>query len=257
MGKDDDINFRDHQVRAKQTGDFADFIAEATGQNVQRLRLHTERETPRAEQQRQQQRASQQFQQFSFQQRLQLLRDRLEQMDRLSLETLKKAESELKDVRSRAATDDQGRRMYRTADGRTAFYEDGTEVGKDVQQRTDWTGKPAWETFKESNQELQAAQERRRQVQQAQQEAANGNLSPDELRGLEASVEKMDSAPDDVLAALGGPRSGTSAAREYMGADEGAPSSKTAFNRAGSGEAPAEQPRLERSPPRPKETLTL
>jgi len=101
-----------------------------------------------------------------------------------------------------------GRRVFRTRDGRQVFDEHGQEVSSDV-LKVDAIDprKPVWEDFRSDRAEEARLVEERGQLQEYQQKlddarskANDGNLTSDDLDSLDADLEKsMPKAVRDIV----------------------------------------------------------
>jgi hypothetical protein len=145
--------------------------------------------------------------------RVRALYDRLEELDRASARAMIEAdrrvqetERALEELRRRAALDEHGRRVYRTADGKRAFREDGTELTQQQMDAVDWKGgEPTWEEHQKPRHQVDAAIEEREQIgefrdridTQRRRIDNGGDLSADELAAFEEELEDM---PDAVRA---------------------------------------------------------
>jgi hypothetical protein len=152
---------------------------------------------------------------LTCQERIELLAVRFGELDRASLIALQEAEArrqEAEDVidgmKRNASLDREGRRAYRSADGRRAFYEDGRELTPAQLAEVNWKGgAPTWEERKDAE-----ARHRRalREIDEigayrdwlsTARERLNGGevLTEAEIRELEAGAA---SVPEPVRAAL-------------------------------------------------------
>lgn len=261
---------REEKARLKRRQDYADLQDENAGRSVGKMRRFTS-PSDSPEFREQQRRADDWYllETLTYEQRIRRLRDRLDELDRASLEALREAERRverteraLRELQDRAAVDPQGRRMYRTADGRTAFYEDETEVTREIQDATDWTGRPTIEQFRERRRHSSdAVQERdeivefRRELYEHRARIDSGDeLSPDELAALD---NWSDVTPSFLRADTPQRRIGTSAARGHVpdGTDSSAPNVAEAFVSAASTDASPvtslRPPDRDRAPPPP------
>lgn len=273
--KDDglsDEEAREMKARARRTEDYQDSIAESSGRDRgKRLRFLSEDQTPKGRDARQQERRQQQdrLQTFTLtmQQRVQQLQTRLDQLDRASLEALREADrraeqaqKRLEEIQNAATADDQGRRVYRTEDGRTAYYHNGDELTREAQQRVNWKPDgPTWEAHRHAIVETEQAVQQRDEVLVFREhlkdhsKRLNGDPSPDDIAAIERD---LDNVPTAVAARLSAAQqSRTSAAREHMSDKSfaSAPDVTESFNQAGSGEPVTQQARNDRAPPQPKE----
>lgn len=181
-------------------------------------------------------------------------RQELDELDRASAKALEDAErrerearQRLELARDRATCDPQGRHVYRTADGHTAFYDDASEVGRDEFGRIQWRrNAPTWEERRALGDDVIGATRRREevaayrdQVRRARERTDDGEqLEADELARLRAGVRNM---PDAVRANLPVADVSLSAAAAYDPDDRfaGAPSASDAFDRVRRGTPPA------------------
>src|SRR5262245_41845478 len=82
---------------------------------------------------------------LSYDERLQRVSGRMKDLERRSREALKAAEERMKqsqerleNIQDRASMTADGRRIYRSADGKRAFYEDGTEATSAEMASVQW-----------------------------------------------------------------------------------------------------------------------
>jgi len=114
-------------------------------------------------------------------------------------------ESQLRDVRERiqnmlleAHVLPDGRRVFRTRDGKQVFDEFGKELGPDVIKADDIArDKPVWEEFRSQRveedrlaQERHALQEYQQKLDDARTKVNEGNLTKDDLDQLDKDLDK-------------------------------------------------------------------
>ena len=117
------------------------------------------------------------------------------------------AARQLQQVRDRADMTADGRRFYRTEDGRAAYFEDGQRLTQDqLAAGTARAGAPSWETYKTTNAERQQATASREAVQAysdrlhaSRERLQQGGLSADDLRDMENGLDAM---PQEVRAQM-------------------------------------------------------
>lgn len=176
---------------------------------------------------------------------LQRFRERLGQLDRASLETYRHAhakatmaEHELNELRSRASLDEHGRLVFRTADGRSAFLENGNELSREELDRTDWSpGAPTWENWqastdraRRSHEELQSVVDYRSKLQEARERV--DSPSPLTLDELDQLNRDLDALPASVKRSLDGATASNAAAADR--ALPNAPQIREAFDKSAS-----------------------
>lgn len=155
---------------------------------------------------------------FALGLRLQQFSERVGELDRASLKALRAAEQRLRDseerladVRARAVRDDQGRLVYKTADGRQGFYDDGHEMSAEAIGRAHWRDDaPVWEERRKADDARERAAEdvdaigayRDRLHTARERLGSQTPISETELSELEADVGAM---PDSVARELAPP----------------------------------------------------
>ncbi len=117
-----------------------------------------------------------------------------------SRQRLQETQAVLEEIRARASVSEDGRRAYRTADRRRAFYDDGAQLTREEISKVHWRdGAPTWE-------QRQAAGEAVRQAKQAHEDleaykamadyyrdriAGGDALSEDDLKEMKADLDAM------------------------------------------------------------------
>jgi len=140
---------------------------------------------------------------------------RLDTYDTATVEALMNNESQLRDVRERIQTMlleahvlPDGRRVFRTRDGKQVFDEHGQEVGPDTLKADAIDPrKPVWEDYLlERTEEERLAQERRalqeyqQKLDDARTKVNEGNLTKDDLDQLDKDLDKaMPGAVRDIV----------------------------------------------------------
>jgi len=140
---------------------------------------------------------------------------RLDTYDTATVEALMNNEHQLRDVRERiqnmlleAHVLPDGRRVFRTRDGKQVFDEFGKELGPDTIRAGDIDGrKPAWEDFRGLQETEVKLEDERKQLQDYQQKlddartkANEGNLTNDDLDRMDKELEKsMPKAVRDIV----------------------------------------------------------
>lgn len=209
--------------REKRQRDLDDAQNEAAGRDTGRIRRFlTEDRSPQAVAARKSQLLWNDLLMMTIQS--ERFRERLDELDRASEYALRVAErrareaqDHLEQLQKRASTDDDGRRVYLTRDGRHAYDETGQRLTPEAQARVQWKrDAPTWEEYREGYRssekavrELEEIKAYRERLQQGREKLNRG----EDLDGLEKDLEKM---PDGVRRQL--EKSGTqkSAAHEYL-----------------------------------------
>lgn len=140
---------------------------------------------------------------------------RLDIYDTATVEALMNNERQFGDVRERiqnmlleAHVLPDGRRVFRTRDGKQVFDESGRELGPDVIKADDIDReKPAWEDFRDLRDSKARLENERRQLQDYQQKlddartkANEGSLTKDDLDRMDKDLEKsMPKAVRDIV----------------------------------------------------------
>ncbi len=181
---------------------------------------------------------------LSHEQRLQRLGKRLTELDRLSREALeeadlrvKRAKERLDDVHARANVTADGRRIYRTADGKRAFYENGVEATADEIAAVTWKKDgPTWEqrqdgarNWNEAVIQQDKARERVERIQEIKKQVESGQVTRDELEQLERETANMSAAMNDALGSRAGTRRSAAAEHAPDGSFSKAPDAAGAF----------------------------
>jgi hypothetical protein len=132
------------------------------------------------------------------------------------------ARQEIERIREKATRTDDGRLVYRTADGSKAYDDDGNELTPEEMTGIEWNpAAPTWEQRQEATekreqaiQDVQEIEEYQERLKEGRERIENGDgLTADELKGIEDDLGAM---PGSVREHLGGMRKPTvSAAKEY------------------------------------------
>ncbi|MGE3335996.1 MAG: hypothetical protein AB7I36_20340 [Rhodospirillaceae bacterium] len=145
--------------------------------------------------------------------RIAAFRERLDELDRASAEALVAAErrlaladDRLDYLRERAARDEFGRLVFRSADGKRAFYEDGTELTPDAMKAIDFkpgsTTIDAWtsglQEHKDALKERDQIIDFRDRIKEAQETLGN-DPSPEDVAAMEREFAAMPAAVQDRL----------------------------------------------------------
>lgn len=146
---------------------------------------------------------------ITLQGKLDELRQRLEELDRLTILALREAERRLEaseiriaQMRKDATLDAFGRIVYRTGDGTRAFYEDGRELTSEEREGVSWRDSaPSWEERCELAREREHISRdidrigvlRDRLGTVRDQLHSDGELTADELRSLEDDTREASS----------------------------------------------------------------
>jgi hypothetical protein len=193
-----------------------DFNNELSGRQTGRMaRFLSEDQTPRGKQAREEERDRHVWQSLALQAQVQRFSERLDRLDRASIEALSEAErvvqsteEQLEWVRAHAMRDDQGRLVYRTADGSAAYYDDASAIEGDELQRLVWTaGASTWEERKKVGDDYSRAIQNRSDIGEYRdrlhtiRERLGGDapLGEDELSVLQANAEDMPDAVAEIL----------------------------------------------------------
>ena len=176
------------------------------------------------------------------QMRLNRIADRLDELDRASARALelalkreREARETLEQIQSQAMIV-QGRRAYRTADGRHVYYEDGTRVEEQVARDST---RPTWEQYQDANRHVDTAVEERKEIEdyrdrldrtRSRVQGDDGEpLNKDDLDAIDKELEAM---PDSVRKQL----------RTTSAMKQGGPTTQFAFNGAVDGNPEPEKP---------------
>ena len=140
------------------------------------------------------------------------INDNLDFMDEASVHALQEIEEELAELRherarmlEQAYRDDQGQRIFMTADGSAAYYEDGTRVAEDefTQHKEHLRGKPTWDEWQQSHRREEELNAEREDIHQhdgerekLREDLAEGKISKEEAERRERELEQ--SQPDRV-----------------------------------------------------------
>ncbi len=142
-------------------------------------------------------------------QRITRLHTRLDILNDVTAEALQEAQKQvreaakrLNDLESAASTDRLGRRVYRTADGRTAFYEDETELSPQERDQIEWRpGSPTWEQRTDALSELSSATSKQQELIEFQQRLDEHaqRLEDDPSAATVSGIEKdLEDIPESV-----------------------------------------------------------
>ena len=130
--------------------------------------------------------------------------DKLDRADRASLAALEDARQRAAEAREalealhrRAALLPDGRRVYRTQDEAAAYDEDGNRLTGREMGGVEWRdGQPTWEgeieqrdRLREAVREVEDIEAYRRHLEEQQERHGEGDLSPDELKELDRSLD--------------------------------------------------------------------
>jgi hypothetical protein len=259
-GQKGEHELREEEAAARRQRDRDDFDNEIAGNETGRMRRFLrEDQTPQAAQLREQERERRARTALVTQIQLQQFSARLEELDRASLGALRASERQARDagerldrLRESANRDEHGQRVYRTEDGRAAYYDDGTQLRRNEMDRVDWkAGTPTWEqrqgvgrALDHANAERDAIKNYRDRIAHAKDRVAAGDdLDEDELKALQAGAEDMPASVRNQLNAQAPAR--TSAAAQYQDGRKvtDAPQTAQAFNEASAAVSEAPTPR--------------
>jgi hypothetical protein len=157
--------------------------------------------------------------------RAETLRERLPALERATEEALRRSairlrqeEEHLQRLRENSARDAKGERVYRTADGKDIYYEDGRRLAPEEEAgvRTR-PGAPTWETYREQRERYERAHERHREIEEYQRRVvktretleSGAPLDEETLTALEKDLKDL---PDDVAVEMNATASRLSAA---------------------------------------------
>lgn len=235
---------REEQARQKREQDRTDLANESMGRDTGRIRRFVREDlTPESrEAKRNADRIEEALRELTLQERIQHFYDRLREIDRQIAESTQR----LRAMQDRANIDQSGRRFYFTRDERTAFYEDGSEVSREVRDRTPRRqSSSAWEEFRDEAAKQNALQNRRRDT--VDEGLKEGLLSPEEAAILDQQ--------QPTAATIAGHRPAISVAGEIAGGHfVNAPDLQSAYHQASAPEKTTEPAtRTDRAPPQPTE----
>lgn len=212
----------DDEQRAKRLKDFNDLQDENAGRDTGKIRrFSSEDRSPVAVAARQSKDRYAWTEFISLQMRLEHIRDRMNELDRASLQAYRLAERKaqeaqdsLDDIQRRATVDEQGRRIYRTEDGQRAFYENGQQLTAAEKDKAKWReGSPSWEQHQDASKRAEEAIRERDAIKEYREMLEKNRDRTDDLDGLEKDLENMPQGVRDQLEKTGAHKS---AAHEYM-----------------------------------------
>jgi hypothetical protein len=223
------------RARARRAQELDDFNNETAGRETGRMRRFvSSEESGSNERQRREGRELQTWLlHLTIDERLTLLRARLAELDQASLIAMQAAERRALDterqidrLRDAATRDAHGRQVYRSADGLTAYYEDGRRLTDDEFSLVEWrAGAPTWE------ERQRAAEARQRAVRDLDDIGAYRDWLDTARRRLESS----DPLTGDELSEL---EAGTVNIPEVIAAETADHTRHTATGSGDSGNAP-------------------
>lgn len=235
------------------------------------LREQLERENRRTHAERDQDDKDRDFMLSAMQQieqsvarRIEELNERLERLDRASLQALQDADQRLKEIRENANHAVDGRRVYEAADG-TIHDEQGNELTRDEIDLEEWhEDGPRWDEYRDALSAYSETMEFRRRVLKTQERLETDDLSEDDLSDIAHDLDGLErDAPEDVQYFLkrpknggGGPRDDneratnrTTSAAKTLDDDPGASlSTRRPFYAAAAGVGPTSEDQNEPSP---------
>lgn len=206
----------DAALKRQAAIDAEDFNNELAGNDTGRMRRFLPADhAPLARQSREGRRYQDSLVLSEFQAQIQEdFRRRLDGLERSSRDALRRAEehheqmeASLRGIRENAAVDATGRRVYRTAHGATAFYEDGSQLTAEALAGITWkTGGATWEEYQQTAAATQAAADAVAslgdyldRLHSAQERLDSGELTAAEVESLESELAAM---PQDIATTL-------------------------------------------------------
>lgn len=160
------------------------------------------------------------FEEQQRQDRLRRLNERLDDLDRQSLQALREAEQRLEEVKENANRTKDGRLAFEAEDG-TIRDQYGEEISPEEIDMSTWdSDAPDLERYTEAVEKHAEAEEFRDKVLQQKARLADAELSDEELDDLEGEIAALEAsgpdAPQGVRALEDTQARSTSAAKDYV-----------------------------------------
>lgn len=195
--------------RRRLREDFNDEQREASGHTNKMYRFHNPADIPGTPQYEQKQSGSDTYfrrwwDSLTREQRMAHLRTRIDslsiaitaQIDTARREDDRAAEA-LQDIRDRAATLQDGTKVYRTEDTTAAYTDDGQALTDDQKNDIDWQNKPSWEDRLRAGYNRQQSADRLDRLNSLNnrlgrhREALDDDLSDDDLDGIRDDLDAI------------------------------------------------------------------